>query len=36
VYQQFAEKYPRSLLLFYINHLDWELTKSETLFVPAA
>jgi len=36
VYQQFAGKYPRSLLLFYINHLDWELTKSETLFVPAA
>ena len=32
VYQQFAGKYPRSLLLFYINHLDWELAKSETVF----
>jgi hypothetical protein len=35
-YTQFAEKYPRSLLLFYINHLDWELTQTEKLFVPAA
>jgi hypothetical protein len=36
VYQEFTGKHPRALLLFYINHLDWELTKSETLFVPAA
>jgi hypothetical protein len=36
VYREFADKYPRPLLLFYINHLDWELTKSETPFVPAA
>jgi hypothetical protein len=35
-YNEFASKYPRSVLLFYINHLDWELTKSEKLFVPAA
>lgn len=35
-YNEFAAKYPRSVLLFYINHLDWELTKAEKLFVPAA
>jgi hypothetical protein len=36
VYKEFEAKYPKSLLLFYINHLDWELTKAETVFVPAA
>lgn len=36
VYEEFAGKYPREVLLFYINHLDWELTKSEQLFMPAA
>jgi hypothetical protein len=36
VYRAFSNKYPRSLLLFYINHLDWELTKAEKLYVPAA
>lgn len=36
VFNQFSAKYPRSVLLFYINHLDWELTKAEKLFVPAA
>jgi hypothetical protein len=35
VYDHFAEKYPKSILLFYINHLDWELTKAEQVFVPA-
>lgn len=35
-YNEFAARYPRSVLLFYINHLDWELTKAEKLFVPAA
>jgi hypothetical protein len=35
-YNEFAAQYPRSVLLFYINHLDWELTKAEKLFVPAA
>jgi hypothetical protein len=29
-------RYPREILLFYINHLDWELTKTEQLFIPAA
>lgn len=36
VYREFAGKYPKSLLLFYINHLDWELTKADRVFLPAA
>jgi hypothetical protein len=36
VFDQFAEKHPREVLLFYINHLDWELNKTEQVFVPAA
>lgn len=35
-YQNFKDKFPKSTLLFYINHLDWELTKPEKVFVPAA
>lgn len=36
VFNEFSAKYPRNVLLFYINHLDWELTKADKLFVPAA
>ena len=36
VFDEFAGKYPREILLFYINHLDWELNKTDQLFVPAA
>ena len=36
VFDQFLEKYSREILLFYINHLDWELNKTEQLFLPAA
>lgn len=36
VFEQFAGKYAREVLLFYINHLDWELNKTEQVFVPAA
>ena len=36
VFDQFSNKYPREILLFYINHLDWELTKTDQLFLPAA
>ena len=36
VFEAFSGKYSRELLLFYINHLDWELTKSEKVFLPAA
>jgi hypothetical protein len=36
VFDEFNGKYPREILLFYINHLDWELNKSEQIFLPAA
>lgn len=36
VYEQFAGKYSREILLFYINHLDWELNKTEDVFLPGA
>ena len=36
IFQEFSSKYPREILLFYINHLDWELNKSENVFLPAA
>ena len=35
VFDEFGSKYPKEILLFYINHLDWELTKTEQLFLPA-
>jgi hypothetical protein len=35
-YDQFKDKYPSAVLLFYINHLDWEVAKAEQLFQPAA
>jgi hypothetical protein len=35
VYDQFKDKYPRSVLLLYINHLDWEMAKSESVFQAA-
>ena len=36
VYKEFEAKYPKSILLFYINHLHWELTKGDQIYVPAA
>ena len=36
VFEQFSGKYNREVLLFYINHLDWELNKTEQVFLPAA
>jgi hypothetical protein len=36
VFEQFKDKYNREILLFYINHLDWELNKTDQVFVPAA
>ena len=35
IYDNLSGQYPRSVLLFYINHLDWELTKAEKIFQPA-
>jgi hypothetical protein len=36
VYNQFQTTFPEPVLVFYINHLDWELTKSTQIFNPAA
>ncbi len=36
VFEQFSGKYSREILLFYINHLDWELNKTDQIFIPAA
>ncbi|HYL36443.1 MAG TPA: hypothetical protein VEV17_11065 [Bryobacteraceae bacterium] len=36
IYDQFKASYPPALLIFYINHLDWELAKAEQVFQPAA
>ena len=36
VYKEFENKYNPQVLLFYINHLDWELNKTEKIFLPAA
>jgi len=35
VYDQFRQKYPESLVIFYINHLNWELNKNGEVFKPA-
>ena len=35
-YDQFKDQYPAPLLLFYINHLGWEVAKAEQVFQPAA
>lgn len=32
-YEKFKDAYPKAVLLFYINHLDWELAKSEKVFL---
>jgi hypothetical protein len=34
-YDHFKETYPKPVLLFYINHLDWEVAKSEKIFQAA-
>ncbi len=36
VFDEFSGKYQRDILLFYINHLDWELNKTDEVFIPAA
>jgi hypothetical protein len=36
VFEHFNGKYPEALLLFYVNHLAWELLGSEKFFAPAA
>ena len=36
VYNEFKGKFPDALLLFYINHLAAELSKEDSVYVPAA
>lgn len=36
VWDQFKDQYPQALLLFYVNHLDWELTSTAESWAPAA
>ncbi len=36
VFDEFSGNYPREILLFYINHLDWELNHTDQVFLPAA
>ena len=36
VYERFKEEYPEPLLLFYINHLGWELGSAQQAYLPAA
>lgn len=35
-WDQFREKYSPAALLFYINHLGFEVAKTEDVFQPAA
>jgi len=35
-FEKFRGAYPESLLVFYINHLAWELKDAEQPFAPAA
>jgi hypothetical protein len=32
VFEQFKDKFPESVLLFYINHLAWEVLKTEKVY----
>ena len=36
VFDRFQSTYPPAVLLFYINHLGWEVAKTEELFAPVA
>ena len=36
VWEKFRGGYPPAALLFYLNHLAWEVAKSEEVFAPAA
>ena len=35
-YERFKSEYPPDLLLFYINHLGWELGGEQQAYLPAA
>jgi hypothetical protein len=35
-YERFKSEYPANLLLFYLNHLGWELDGAQQAYLPAA
>jgi hypothetical protein len=35
-WEKFHADYPEALLLFYINHLGWEVAGDKTIFLPTA
>jgi len=35
VHDRFKDEFPEELVLLYINHLDWELNKPDTVFTGA-
>jgi hypothetical protein len=35
-YEQFKAQYPEDLVLFYLNHLGWELGGAQQAYLPAA
>jgi hypothetical protein len=35
-WEKFRETYPAAPLLFYLNHLGWEVANAETVFAPTA
>ncbi len=35
-WETFRDKYPQAPLLFYINHLGWEVANAQEVFAPAA
>ncbi|MBI1896496.1 MAG: hypothetical protein HYZ57_05920 [Acidobacteria bacterium] len=35
IYDKYRNVYSDAVVLFYINHLDWELAKSDRVFVPS-
>jgi hypothetical protein len=35
-WEQFREKFAKAPLLFYINHLGWEVAEAKEVFAPAA
>lgn len=35
VLEHFKDQYPNAVLLFYVNHLGWEVQKAEQVYLPA-
>jgi hypothetical protein len=36
VYERFKAEYPETIVLFYVNHLGWELGGEQQAYLPAA